>query len=148
MLIDPFMRSVSNADIYGAGDAAQSVEVPGARVRMAAFTALILGAHSADCLSAVLHGRSAKPLSFAYAGQGIALGRHDAIGFGSSPDDIPRGPYFTGRAGLTIRELGANLLAALPSLEKRRPGLFTWPGKGRYAASRQRAALAGHVGPI
>ena len=42
MLIDPFMRSVSNSDIYGAGDGAQPVEVPGARVRMAASTAIVM----------------------------------------------------------------------------------------------------------
>ena len=99
-------------------------------------------------MSAVLHGRSAKPLSFSYAGQGIALGQHDAIGFSNYPDDVPHAPYFTGRVGMMVREMFVHLLAAFPSLEKRRPGLFWWVGKGRYTASRQRTALPGHIKPI
>lgn len=38
-----------------------------------------------------------RPLGFSYYGQGIALGRHDAVGFATLPDDEPVGPP-TGRA--------------------------------------------------
>jgi hypothetical protein len=104
-------------------------------MRMAAVTAVILGAHGADCLSAVLRGKPPKPLSFAYLGQGIALGRHSAIGFNNYPDDRPLPPYFTGRSGYEIREVFVRYLAAAPRLERRWPGLFVWPGKGRYRAA-------------
>ncbi|HEX2090753.1 MAG TPA: FAD-dependent oxidoreductase [Longimicrobiaceae bacterium] len=138
ILIDPFMRSLSHPDVSAAGDAAHPVETPGAPVRMAAFTAVVMGAHGADCLSAALHGRPPRPLSFAYAGQAIALGRHDAIGFNTYPDDRPNPPYFTGRLGHETREFFVRLLADLPNIERRWPGFFTWLGKGRYAAAARR----------
>lgn len=141
ILIDPFMRSVSQPEIYAAGDAAHPVEMPGAPVRMAAFCAVVMGAHAADCLTAELRGKVGTPFSFAYAGQGIALGRTDAIGFNTYPDDRPRWPYFSGRAGYEVREFFVRLLARLPDFERRWPGSFIWLGKGRYAAQR-RAALA------
>jgi NADH dehydrogenase FAD-containing subunit len=138
ILIDPFMRSISHPEIYAVGDAAHPVEEPGVKVRMAAFTAAIMGAHGADCLSAAIQGKTPEPFSFAYMGQGIALGRHDAIGFGNYPDDKPHAPYFTGRFGYEFREFFVRFLADAPNLERRWPGVFWWRGKGRYAASRSR----------
>lgn len=135
--IDPFMRSVSHPNIYAAGDCAASVEEPGAPLRMSAYTAVITGAHAADCLAADMKNQQAKPLSFAYAGQGIALGHKHGIGFGKTPDDQPKAPYFTGRVGYEIREFVVRLLANLPNLERRIPGFFYWPGKGRYAAMKR-----------
>ena len=124
------------------GDAASPVEEPGVRVRMSAFTALILGAHGADCLAAVLlRGQTPQPLSFVYMGQGIALGAHNAIGFARDfRRPCPMPPYFTGRAAYVIREFGVRLLANPASLDRRIPGGFTWTGKGRYAASQRRQA--------
>ncbi len=139
ILIDPFMRSISHPEIYAVGDAASPVELPGAPVRMSAFTAVILGAHGADSLSATLQNKTPAPLSFAYMGQGIALGRHNAIGFNNYPDDKPNRPYFTGRAGYEIREWFVRFLADLPQIEKRVPGFFYWLGKSRYAAAKRRA---------
>jgi NADH dehydrogenase FAD-containing subunit len=136
ILIDPFMRSISHPDIYAVGDAAHPIEEPGVQVRMAAFTAAIMGAHGADCLSAAIQGKTPKPLSFAYMGQGIALGRHDAIGFNTYPDGMPNAPYFTGRFGYEFREFFVRFLADASNLERRWPGFFWWRGKGRYAASR------------
>lgn len=141
ILIDPFMRSISHSDVWAVGDAAYPVEVPGSVVRMSAFTAVLMGAHGADCLSAALQGQSPRPFSFVYAGQGIALGRRRAIGFGLTPDDRPKQPYFTGRVGYELRESFVRLLANLPNLERRRPGFFVWLGKGRYAASRQQGGI-------
>ncbi|HEX2909185.1 MAG TPA: FAD-dependent oxidoreductase [Chloroflexia bacterium] len=137
VLIDPFMRSVSHPDIFAVGDAAYPVEEPGAKVRMSAYTALIMGGHGADCLSATLLGQTPRPFSFAYLGQGIALGRHTAIGFGKSPDDHPHPPYFTGRVGYGIRSLFLPAFTALPAIERRWPGFFFWTGKDRYAAKRR-----------
>jgi NADH dehydrogenase FAD-containing subunit len=137
ILIDPFMRSISHLDIYAVGDAAQPVEDPGVKMRMSAFTAAVTGAHAADCLSAVLRGKQPRPLSFAYAGQGIALGRHDAIGFNTYPADTPNRPYLTGWLGYQMREFFVRYLAGAASRERRLPGIFVWLGKGRYAASRK-----------
>src|SRR5436305_965964 len=134
IIVDPFLRSISHPEIYAIGDAASPAEDPGVRVRMSAVTATIMGAHGADCLSAVLHSKTPRPLSFAYIGQGIALGRHNAIGFNSYPDDKPVPPYFTGRLGYLIREGFVRYLA----IATQRPGIFVWLGKRRYERAQRR----------
>ena len=138
ILVDPFMGALGHPEILAVGDAAHPVTDPSVPVRMAAATAAILGAHGADCLSATLRGRAPRPLSFAYLGQGIALGPHNAIGFNNYPDDRPRGPYFTGRLGYEVREFFVRYLAAVAGIERLRPGLYAWPGKGRVAAAQRR----------
>src|SRR5260221_1161778 len=139
ILTDPFMHSISHPEIYAVGDSAQPIEEPGVPVRMSAFTSVITGAHGADSLSAAIRGKTPRPLSFTYTGQGIALGHHNAIGFNNYPDDTPNLPYFTGRVGYEVREFFVRFLAALPFFEKRWPGFFWWIGKGRYAAGKRRA---------
>jgi NADH dehydrogenase len=136
------MRSISHPEIYAAGDAAHPVEPPGVTpVRMAALTASIMGAHAADCLAARLQNKTPRPLSFAYLGQGIALGPGNAIGFNNYPNDKPTPPYFTGRLGYEGREFFVRLLADLPRFERGWPGVTVWLGKGRYAAFKGR----GHI---
>jgi len=144
IVVDPFTRSLSHPAIYAVGDAAAPAEDPGVPVRMSAFTATVLGAHGADCLSAILRGRSPRPLSFAYAGQGIALGRGNAIGFNNYPNDRPHRPYFTGRVGYEVREWFVRFLAGVPDRERRWPGFYFWLGKRRYRAA-QRMRRARHL---
>src|SRR3989440_5613712 len=133
MLVDPFLRSVSHQEIYAIGDAASPVEDPGvAHVRMSAFTASIMGAHAADCLSAILTGQTPKPLSFSYLAQAIALGRHHAIFFPLSADDRPRPPYITGWVGSLVRAAAVNFVVTATLVQRRFPGAFAWLGKGRY----------------
>jgi len=147
VLIDPFLRSVSHPQIYAIGDAASPVENPGvSHVRMSAFTASIMGAHGADCLSAMLVGKMPKPLSFAYLAQAIALGRGHAIFFTLSPDDRPRPPYITGRLGSLIREAVVNFVVIAALAQRRFPGLFAWLGKGRYEQA-QRLSRASEEHP-
>jgi NADH dehydrogenase FAD-containing subunit len=102
----------SNAHVSGNRGAEQ--ETPGAPVRMSAVTATIMGAHGADSLSATLLGKAPKPFSFAYLGQGIALGRQNGIGFNNYPDDKPVPPHFTGWLGYQIREILLRYLAVAP----------------------------------
>ena len=134
IVVDPFLRSISHPEIYAIGDAAHPREDPGVPVRMSAVTATIMGAHGADCLSAVLRGKTPRPLSFAYLGQGIALGRHNAIGFNNYPDDKPYPPYFTGWLGYLIREGFVRYLATATQ----RPGIYVWLGKRRYERAQRR----------
>jgi NADH dehydrogenase FAD-containing subunit len=143
ILVDPFLRSVSHPEIYAIGDAASPVEEPGVqRVRMSAYTAGIMGAHGADCLSAVLTGSQPKPLSFAYLAQAIALGRHHGIFFPLTPEDQPRPPYITGWLGSLAREGAVRFVVTAMLVQRRLPGLFVWPGKGRYEqAQRQKQVL-------
>jgi NADH dehydrogenase FAD-containing subunit len=135
ILVDPFMCSISHPDITAVGDAACPVEEPGVKVRMSAATAVVMGAHGADCLAAELRGRMPRPLSFAYQGQCIALGPRNAIGFSNFPNDIPNRPFFTGRLGYWVRELVLGYLISLPFMVRRWTGSYFWVGKGRYARS-------------
>ena len=138
VVVDPYMRALGHPEIYAVGDAAMPREEPGVPVRMSAFTAVIMGAHGADSLAAILRGKQPRPLSFAYFGQGIALGRGNAIGFNNYPDDVPNPPIFTGRLAFQTRDLAVRILGSLARVEWRHPGLFVWGGKGRYAASQRR----------
>src|SRR5713101_3887223 len=145
ILVDPFLRSASHPQIYAIGDAASPVEDPGVpHVRMSAFTAGIMGAHSADCLSAILAGKTPKPLSFAYLAQAIALGRHNAIFLMLSSDDRPRPPYITGWLGSLAREAAVNFVVKATLAQRRFPGLFTWLGKGRYEQAQRQSAKEEH----
>jgi len=145
ILVDPFLRSVSHPQIYAIGDAASPVEDPGVpHVRMSAYTAGIMGAHGADCLSAIFTGSTPTPLSFAYLAQAIALGRHDAIFLMLSPDDRPRPPYITGWLGSLTREAAVNFVVKSTLAQRRFPGLFTWLGKGRYEQAQRQFAKEEH----
>ncbi len=139
VLVDPFLRSISHPQIYAIGDAALPVEDPGVpHVRMSAFTASIMGAHGADCLSAELAGKTPRPLSFAYLAQAIALGQHNAIFLTLSPDDKARPPYITGRLGAFTREVFVSFVVKATLAQQRFPGLFTWIGKRRYEQAQRR----------
>ncbi len=131
LLIDPAMRSLSDSHIYAAGDSAEPMALSGIPVRMAAYTAAITGAHAADCLANAIHGKPQKGLNFAYLGQAIALGRHDTVGFNNFPDDKQKKPIFTGLLGVLGREFFVKLLADLPNIERRHPGIHFWPSGGR-----------------
>jgi NADH dehydrogenase FAD-containing subunit len=146
ILVDPFLRSVSHQEIYAIGDAASPIEDPGvSHVRMSAYTASIMGAHGADCLNAMLVGKTPKPLSFAYLAQAIALGQHNAMFLTLSPDDQARPPYITGRLGAFTREVFIRFVIAATLAQHRFPGLFVWLGKRRYEQAQHQAMRLHHV---
>ena len=137
ILVDPFGRSLSHPDVYAVGDAAHPVEQPGVPMRMSLVTALTRGAHAADNIAARLHGKTQTPLSFAYYGQGIALGPKDAVGFMAYPDDVPRGPILRGKTAVIVRNFFVALIFYFLRLERRWPGLYFWLGRGRYVAAQR-----------
>jgi len=126
LLIDLDMHSISNPFIYAAGDCAQPVKSSGLQIRMAAYTATITGAFAADCLYNAIHDIQQQPLSFAYLGQGIALGQYDAVAFNNFPDDKSKWPTLTGEAAVYGREFFVNLLGNFPNIERHFPGLHFW----------------------
>jgi NADH dehydrogenase FAD-containing subunit len=131
LLVDPFLRSVAGPDIYVVGDAAWPVEGTGAPYRMSLFTALVTGAHTADNLVNVVKGKELRRFGFSTYGQGIAVGRRDAVGFNSFPNDRPVGPLVTGRLGLVVRNFFVWLILRLLTVERKVPGFFFWPGRRR-----------------
>ncbi|EFH85938.1 NAD(P)/FAD-dependent oxidoreductase [Ktedonobacter racemifer] len=145
VLVNPFLHSISHPQILAIGDAALPVENPGvSHVRMSAFTASIMGAHAADCLSTELAGKLPKPLSFAYVAQAVALGRNHALFLPLTPDDRPRPPYITGRFGALTREAFVGFVVTATLAQQRFPGLLSWVGKGRYEQQRQKLTLEEH----
>lgn len=147
ILVDPMLRSLSYPNIYAVGDSAYPVESVGAPYRMSVFVALVTGAHAADNLTKVLHGKAQQPFGFVYYGQGIALGRKDAIGFMTYPYDKPIGPLYTGMLGLRARNLFVWLLHKLLLLEKRIPGSFFWTGKNRGAKALSTVVIEPRTAP-
>lgn len=133
MLVDPYLRSLAQPNIYAVGDMASPVEEPGAPMRMALFTALVSGAQAADNIVAAIKGKPLRPLSFAWYGQGIAIGPRDAVGFNTYPVDKAVGPIFRRRTAVIIRNFFVWLLKAALELERRFPGILVWNGRGRFA---------------
>jgi NADH dehydrogenase FAD-containing subunit len=142
VLVDPYERSISHPSIYAAGDSSYPVEEPGTPVRMSLQAAITQGAQAADNLGALIAGKRQKPLSFAYYGQGIALGPKDGLAFVTYPDDRSHGPILHGRVWLAGRNFFVWLFFVLLEVERRWPGFYQWLGKGRYAAAKRRTRLA------
>jgi NADH dehydrogenase FAD-containing subunit len=138
IVADPFLRSVTQPEIFSAGDMAAPLEEPGAPMRMSLFTALVSGAQTADNIVAAIKGKEPQPFSFAWYGQAIALGPNDAAGFATYPADTPVGPVYRGRTAVALRRFFVWYLKAALELERRFPGFFFWNGRGRYARQQNR----------
>lgn len=145
VLVDPCLRTLTDERIYAVGDAMAPVEEPGAPARMALFTAVVSGAQAANNVLAALHGRTQRPLSYAWYGQGIALGPCDAVGFATYPNDAAWN--FVLRRGLAVRvrNFFVTLLRLVLELERRVPGVFVWNGRQRYRRARGRTATPGEL---
>lgn len=142
ILVDAYGQSISHPSIIAVGDAAHSVQQPGAELRMSVYGAVVTGLHAANNLYAQLHNKRKSPLSFAYMGQGVGLGRRRAVGFLSFPDDTPKYPLvFKGRVGFYVRAFFVWFLNMLIPLEQHFPGTFYWFGRRRYKRFQQPSTL-------
>ncbi|MFT3660463.1 MAG: FAD-dependent oxidoreductase [Gordonia sp. (in: high G+C Gram-positive bacteria)] len=97
--VDRFLRSVADARIFGAGDAAA---VPGQR--LSCQTALPQGAHAADNLARDLAGAPLKPYSMGYTGQNVSIGRRRAVVQSARRDDTPTRFWLGGRPAAFVKE--------------------------------------------
>lgn len=143
-LVDPQLRSISHPNIYAAGDAAFPVEAPGVPIRMALFAALVSGAQAADNIVALIKGKEQQPLSFAWYGQGVALGTKDAVGFMTYPLDQRSGPILRRKTAVYLRNFFVWYLKCTLELERRIPGYFFWTGKKRYMQQQKRLIQVQH----
>lgn len=98
-VVDDYLRSVDDSRIFVIGDCAA---VPGAR--LACATAEPQGAHAANTLARLVAGRAPQPYSMGYSGQGLSLGRRDAVIQVGRRDDSPRRIFLAGRTGAVIKE--------------------------------------------
>ncbi len=133
-LVDPFLRSVSHPSIFVAGDAAAFVEAPGAPIRMACATALPMGAHAADNVTALLCGRPLRPFRFGYVIQCISLGRRNGLVQFVHHDDTPKERIVRGRLAAFVKEQICRLTVWSLRMERRWPGVYTW-SKGPAAGA-------------
>lgn len=99
-LVDADLRSVTDPCVFAVGDCAA---VPG--MRMACATAAPQGAHAADTLARMITGRALRPFSMGYGGQGMSLGRRDALLQTTDRSDNAHRLFFGGRAPAFAKEL-------------------------------------------
>jgi len=99
---------------------------------VAAFAALVSGAHAADAILARRANRRLPPFSFSTFGQGVAIGR-GGVGFLSYPDDKQTLFIVKGRAARHIRNFFVWLVSYVLKIERRVPGFFFWPGRRRVS---------------
>jgi NADH:ubiquinone reductase (H+-translocating) len=146
ILIDRAMRSLSHPEVYAAGDAATPAEEPGAPVRMAAYTAIAMGAHGADCLAAQLTGKAPTAFGLSYQAFGLSLGRRDGVAqFLDADHDTPRDRIITGKTAGATREFFVRLIVGVLKAQRLGPWTFPWPGKNkmrRVAVAAPRPAAA------
>ncbi|KXP12341.1 dehydrogenase [Tsukamurella pulmonis] len=100
VVVDEFLRSVSDPRITAVGDGAA---VPGAR--LSCQTALPQGAHGADNLARELAGAPMKAYSMGYIGQNVSIGRRSAVIQAARRDDTPTRIRFGGRPAALFKEL-------------------------------------------
>jgi NADH dehydrogenase FAD-containing subunit len=125
MLVDARLRSVSHADVYAAGDAAQVIDHP-TPIRMACATAMPMAAHAADNLAAALKDMPQQPFRFGYIMRCISLGRRDGLIQMVHGDDTPRGMILTGRFAVLVKEGICRFTLWSMAVERRFPGSYTW----------------------
>jgi NADH dehydrogenase FAD-containing subunit len=120
---DAYLRSVSHPQIFAVGDAA---ETP-AGLRMACATAIPMGAHTADNLTAELSGNALIPFGFNYALRCISLGRTAGLVQFVDIQDVPVDRIITGRSGAIVKELICRLTAVTMYAERYIPRFYRWP---------------------
>lgn len=151
VLIDRAMRSLSHPDVYAVGDAAAPADEPGAPVRMAAYTALTMGAHGADSLAAQLTGTAPTAFGLSYQAFGLSLGRRDGVvQFLDGDHDTPLDRVLTGKIAGASREFFVRLIVGILKAQRLGPWTFRWPGKNKMrrvavAAPRPAAAVPDRV---
>ncbi|TCP48561.1 NADH dehydrogenase FAD-containing subunit [Tamaricihabitans halophyticus] len=107
-VVDHYLRSVSDGRIFAIGDCAG---VPGAR--FACQVALPQASHAVDTLARLVAGRVPRPYSWRYFGQGVSLGRKDAVNQFAYRDDTPRRAYFAGGAAALTKEAASRGIRAV-----------------------------------
>lgn len=143
--VNPELHPDKYHNIYVVGDAMKPVLEPGAPARMSVMVAMVSGATTANNLSRRLRGKSEKPMSFAYYGQGIAMGTKDAVGFLTYPADKGVGPIYRRGVAVGIRNFFVWLLKVFLKVERTIPGAFIWFGRGRFHAQQRKLAKSGNA---
>lgn len=126
IVVDRCLRSVSHPNIYAAGDAAWIADFP-FTIRMACATALPMGGHAAENISAKIAGKPEKTFEFRYYWRCLSLGRGDGLVQMVNADDTPRDQIITGKGGAVFKEMICRMTINVLRLERHMPGLYRVP---------------------
>jgi NADH dehydrogenase FAD-containing subunit len=147
ILIDRAMRSLSHPEIYAVGDAAFPLDEPGAPVRMSLYTAIMMGAHGADCLAAQLNGKTPTAFGLSYVALGLSLGRRDGVfQFLNWDRDTPLNLIVTGRAANWLREFFVHFALWSIKMQRSAPWVFSGPGSHKLKKIAVASSPSSHAG--
>ena len=97
---------------------------------MSLYTAIMMGAHGADCLAAQLDGRQPTAFGLSYVALGLSLGRRDGVfQFLNWNRDTPLNLIMTGRLANLTREFFVRFALWAIKIQRTLPWVFYWPGK-------------------
>ncbi|MEW1635859.1 FAD-dependent oxidoreductase [Streptomyces sp. NPDC093801] len=131
LLTDETLTSVDDARIVAAGDSAAPSDLP---PRMSCQAAIPLGARAADTVLSRIAGERPEPMSQAFAGQCISLGRRAGIFQFAKRSDTAVPFHVAGRPGARLKELVCRGVLKHLAGEAREPGgykLHRVPGATR-----------------
>jgi len=118
ILVDRYLQSTSNPDVYAVGDAAwlSESETP---VRMACASATAIAAHAADNLTAMLQDRPQVPFQMGFNAKCVSLGRKDAVVDWVHPDDTPKNKIWAGQKAVLVKEMICRMVPFVIGNERR-----------------------------
>lgn len=130
LLTDETLTSIDDQRIVAAGDAAAPSGQP---LRMSCQAAEPLGAQAANTVLSRINGNAPAPLSQAFVGQCISLGRSHGTVQLAHTDDTPVNLFIGGRGAAAIKE--AICRGTLWSIrrEAAKPGSYRWLKSGTRA---------------
>lgn len=134
LLTDETLTSIDDDRIVAAGDAAAPSGVP---LRMSCQAALPLGAQAANTVLARIAGNDPAPISQAFTGQCISLGRAGGTIQLARTDDTPIRFYLGGRAAALVKEQVCKGTLAFLRKEARKPGAYFWLKSAKRAKALQ-----------
>ncbi|OBG96734.1 pyridine nucleotide-disulfide oxidoreductase [Mycobacterium sp. E3251] len=131
LLTDETLTSVDNPYVVAAGDAAAPSGQP---LRMSCQAAGPLGAQAANTVLSRIAGTAPAPLSQAFVGQCISLGRTYGTVQLSRTDDTPVNMALGGRTGASIKEAICKGTLWAIRREAAKPGSYLWLKGGKRPA--------------
>ncbi len=112
ILVGDDLRVPDHDRLWACGDAAVVEGQP--FLRWACASAGPMGAHAADNIVRVSHGRRAEPVSIGFVAKALSLGRRDGLLDWARRDDTPKGHVWTGRRAAYAKELVCRFAVAAP----------------------------------
>ncbi len=136
---DETLTSIDDDRIVAAGDAASPSGLP---YRMGCQSAVQLGPHAADAVLRRIEGGRPEPISIAFVGLCVSLGRGAGIVQFARKDDTAIRFHVGGRPGARLKEYVVSLTVKQLSDEARKPGARVLKAKDNARQQRVQATCA------